>query len=199
MRCLLAAVAAFLPAIGAHVLAAASSALSTPPRPASFSKSNGIPMPPQGIYPFSVNTPLVQMSPTGLGPPSQVWNMTYTNISSLDFYPGMIGLGQAQYTTTLDSSSAIGAASVTFQFVGTGVSFLGSAGFFDVLDWRVDGVSSLPVGSNGLNPDMGFGLSAEVAWARNLEWGLHNCTLIVQNTYQEVMLREVIIQTGIQG
>lgn len=125
--------------------------------------------------------------------------MTFSEISSSKFVPGMIGLGQAQYTTTMNGTGT-SSATVTVWFVGTGISILGSAGFFDVFDWRIDGGdASNPVGSNAGNQDVGFGWAAEVAWARGLDWGLHNATLVVQTTYQQVVLREVMIQTGIQG
>ncbi|WOO84379.1 uncharacterized protein LOC62_06G007902 [Vanrija pseudolonga] len=202
MRYLLALVAAFLPAIGARVLDASVSALSAPAPAAQVLASganNTIPMPPQGIYPFIIGCPIFQLTPTVLGPPSQTWNMTFSEIDSSKFVPGMIGLGQAQYSTTKNGTGTSGA-SVTVWFVGTGISILGSAGFFDVFDWRIDGGDATnPVGSNSGNQDVGFGWAAEVAWARGLDWGLHNATVVVQTTEKGVVLREVMIQTGIQG
>ncbi|KAL1406813.1 hypothetical protein Q8F55_006222 [Vanrija albida] len=156
----------------------------------------GIRMPPQTLYVFGINSPVIQLSPTALGPAAATWNMTYSNISSAAFAPGMIGLGQAAYTTTLAGTAG---ATVSFQFVGTGVSLLGSAGFFDVLDWRVDGIAHNPTGSAGENQNAGFGWEAEVAWARDLAWGLHQCTLVVQTTYERVVLMEVMVLTGIEG
>lgn len=185
--------------VGHAVLASSStpSASSSPAPPAILAaQTNGIPMPPQGIYVLGINSPLIQLTPTVLGPPSTTWNMSYSNISSTTFVPGMISLGQASYVTSLQGTNG---ATLTFQFVGTGVSLLGSAGFFDVLDWRVDGVAFNPDGSSGSNQNAGFGWEAEVAWVRDLTWGLHTCTLVVQTTYDKVVLYEVMVLTGIEG
>lgn len=152
-------------------------------------------MPPQVMYPFAINSPLIQLSPLQLGPPSQTWNLSYSNISSSTFVPGMYGLGQASYTTTLQGHTG---ARFDFQFVGTGVSVLGSAGYYDSLLWGVDDVAFNP-GGNAANQDMGVGGQSELAWARNLEWGLHHCTLIVSMTNDKVVLSGVIVMTGIQG
>ncbi|WOO84376.1 uncharacterized protein LOC62_06G007899 [Vanrija pseudolonga] len=167
-----------------------------PPAKILAAQTNGIPMPPQGIYVFGINSPHIQLTPTVLGPPSQTWNMSYSNISAASFVPGMISLGQASYVTSLQGT---GGATLTFQFVGTGVSLLGSAGFFDVFDWRVDGVPYNPDGSASSNQNAGFGWEAEVAWVRDLPWGLHTCTFVVQTTYDKVVLYEVMVLTGIEG
>ncbi|WOO84381.1 uncharacterized protein LOC62_06G007904 [Vanrija pseudolonga] len=189
MRYLLRAVA-LLPVISAQTTnsksasSASSATVSAPPQ------ASTIPMPPQRVYPLGIDSPLLQLNPVVIGPPSQGWNLSYSNISNSHFVPGMTGIGWASFETTLAGSSG---ASLSFQFVGTGVSLLGYVGLFDELDWRVDGVQSNDT------PDFAYGYQSEVAWARNLPWGLHNCSLRVTSTDDKVVLTEAIVMTGIEG
>lgn len=190
MRYLLRA-AAFLPLISAQTSStsstkSASAAVSAPPQ----QLASPIPMPPQRMYPLGIDSPLLQLSPVVMGPPSQGWNLSYSNVSQSTFVPGTVGVGWAIFETSLAGSSG---ASLNFQFVGTGISLLGSVGIFDELDWRVDGVPSND------SPDFAYGYQSEVAWARNLPWGLHNCSLRVKTTYDKVVLTEAIVMTGIEG
>ncbi|WOO84375.1 uncharacterized protein LOC62_06G007898 [Vanrija pseudolonga] len=195
MRLVAAAVAALLvPCAG--VLAspvAVTDAAPLSPFLASSAQTNTIPMPPQGIYMIGVTSPLVQLGPTGLGSPAQTWNMSFTNVTNDKFVPGMIGLGQASFITSLQGSAG---ATVHMQFVGTGLSLLGSAGLFDALDWRVDGV---PYNPESGTTNWGFAWAAEVAWARNLPYGLHNVSMVVTTTYDKIMISEAMVITGIQG
>lgn len=178
--------------LAGHARAAAASSSASPTAVVTWPNSS-LPMPTQGVYVFGINSPVIQRSPTAMGPPDQTWNMTYSNISSSTFVPGMLGLGQASYVTTLSG------ASVTFQFVGTGISLLGSVGFFDTLNWVVDGVTLNQLGSTSPDQNVGYGWESEVAWARDLEWGLHTATLAANAIYEKLVLREIMIQTGIQG
>lgn len=199
MRFPVAAAAALL--VPAAVVQASAAAPAPPPAGAAppsspflaTQQTNTLPTPPQGIYMIGVTSPLVQLSPAGLGSPAQTWNMSFTNITNDKFVPGMIGLGQASFVTSLQGTAG---ASVHMQFVGTGLSLLGSAGLFDALDWRVDGIPYNPE-SGAIN--MGFAWAAEVAWVRNLPYGLHNVSMGVKQTYDKVTISEAMITTGIQG
>ncbi|WOO84372.1 uncharacterized protein LOC62_06G007896 [Vanrija pseudolonga] len=153
----------------------------------------GIPIPQQVIYSLPVNSLIVRFSPPATGLTGSAWNLTYSETpTSGNFTPGAIGVGQPRYAAT---TSAVGGSSYTtvaVEFVGTGIALVGTGSPADHTTWQCDAL-------NSSNTDrVGTYWLSELAYARNLDWGLHSCVFNIFSTAQTTV-QEVLLLTGMQG
>lgn len=105
MRFFSRAAVALLPVRGAQVSPSSSSTsatVSVPPSSPPAQEAPSIPMPPQTIYSFAIDSPLIQLNPSA-GPAAQTWNLSYPMIS-----PTSMGAGPATYATTPNGTSVGG-------------------------------------------------------------------------------------------
>ncbi|WOO84371.1 uncharacterized protein LOC62_06G007895 [Vanrija pseudolonga] len=60
-------------------------------------------------------------------------------------------------------------------------------------------MNGIPMTMASVGPNLGTTSLGELAFARNLAWGLHSCSLSVVSTSPQITVLEVLITTGVQG
>lgn len=119
--------------------------------------------------------------------------MTYSDTTTAaNLTTSAFGVGRPTYTATGASPGWYSYTTINVQFVGTGIALIGSGSPTDNVSWKCDLLD------HNKTDHVGENWLAELAYARNLDWGVHSCVFNIFSTTQ-MTVREVMILTGMQG